>query len=204
MPPAVEHLSPLAVDVVGRVVLRRHQLVRQRLQLSNLLLLQHNGALIISSQREILLCKSLNVWVLNCETCLFVPHSIANSLGIQSIQVTVFKVTTFTLLFTTVYSILKLSQIFTYMSVDSLVEVLVLLDELLHVVWLRGVCGVGSVGLVLGGGRQEGLAGTHPGLSLLAVAVEQLQLQVLVELHTTAYPRPEERNGLSVVYEITN
>lgn len=72
------------------------------------------------------------------------------------------------------------------MSIDGLVEVLVLLDELLDV--------VAAVGRVGGGRRrQEGLARAHPRLRLLAVAVEQLQLQVLVELHAARHPRSAEK-----------
>lgn len=73
------------------------------------------------------------------------------------------------------------------MSVDSLVKVLVLLDQLFDIVRL-GLLRV--VGLV--GGGEEGLARRHPPLGLLAVAVEQLQLQVLIELHAAVHPFPGE------------
>lgn len=60
-----------------------------------------------------------------------------------------------------------------YMCIDGLVEVLVFLDELLHVVCLS------VVGRVVGG-LQERLASRHPALGLFTVAVEQLQFQILV------------------------
>lgn len=66
------------------------------------------------------------------------------------------------------------------MGIDSLVKVLVFLDKGLYIVPL-------GVDLFRG---QERLSGRHPVLSLLAVPVEELQLEVLVQLYTSSYPRP--------------
>lgn len=81
------------------------------------------------------------------------------------------------------------------MSIDSFVEVLVFLDKLFHIVWLRGVRDVANFRLVLGR-SQELLPSTHPAFSLLAVAVEQLEFQVLVQLHAAAYPSPKDEGRL--------
>lgn len=74
----------------------------------------------------------------------------------------------------------------THMPIDGLIEVLVLLDQLLDIIGLVGMTGL----VVLVGRGQEGLPRRHPALGLLAVAVEQLQLQVLVQLDATRYPCP--------------
>ena len=63
------------------------------------------------------------------------------------------------------------------------------LDERFHIVAVHRVSG------------QEGLAGLHPGLGLLTVPVEQLQLQTLVQLHTPRNPRSVRR--ISHVSSIT-
>ena len=75
-------------------------------------------------------------------------------------------------------ALMALSKI--YLSTNGLIKVLVLLDERLHIITLR-------VRLVR---RQKGLPARHPVLGLLRVAVEELQLQALVQRHAARYPRP--------------
>ena len=62
---------------------------------------------------------------------------------------------------------------------DGLVEVFVLLDHCLNIVLL-------AVSLIVS--LEESLPGSHPVFSLLAVAVIQLELQALVELHPPRNP----------------
>lgn len=77
--------------------------------------------------------------------------------------------------------------------VYGLVKVLVLLDEGLDVV----AVGVDDVG------REEGLAVAHPVLGLLAVAVEEVEVEVLVELHAALDPRAFELlSGLVELLEL--
>lgn len=82
------------------------------------------------------------------------------------------------------------------MGVDSLIKVFVLLDQLFNIVRLRLLR---VVGLVCG--REEGLACRHPALGLFAVAVEELKLEVLVQLHASVHPCPAEDKHVLIQHQ---